>query len=83
MSCPDTKDPYVVAICHDLKMGNVFIPELEQAKVLCFVNRVRTDDGMEYNYLMFVHSGDLFGPFYLKHPLVGMRYKLFWCVLHS
>ena len=38
---------------------------------------------MEYNYLTFVRSGDLFCPFYLKHPLVGVRYKLFWRILHS
>ena len=82
-ACPDTKNPYVVATCHDLKMGNAFTPELEKAKVLCFVNRVRTEDGMEYNYLTFVRSGDLFCPFYLKHPLVGVRYDLFWRVLRS
>ena len=82
-ACPDTKNPYVVATCHDLKMGNAFTTELEKAKVLCFVNRVRTEDGMEYNYLTFVRSGDLFCPFYLKHPLVGVRYKLFWRVLRS
>ena len=64
-------------------MGNVFTSELEQAKVLCFVNRVRMEDGLEYNYLTFVRSGDLFCPFYLKHPLVGVRYKLFWRVLRS
>ena len=64
-------------------MGNVFTPELEKAKVLCFVNRVRTEDGMEYNYLTFVRSGDLFCLFYLKHPLVGVRYNLFWRVLRS
>ena len=64
-------------------MGNAFTPELEKAKVLCFVNRVRTEDGMEYNFLTFVRSGDLFCPFYLKHPLVGVRYDLFWRVLRS
>ena len=72
-----------MATCHDLKMGNVFTSELEQAKVLCFINRVRTEDGMEYNYLTFVHSGDLFCPFYLKHLLVCVCYKLFWRVLRS
>ena len=64
-------------------MGNVFTPEPEQAKVLCFVSRVHTDDGMEYNYLMFVRSGDLFCPFSLKHLIIGVRYKLFWRILHS
>lgn len=83
MSRPDTKNPYVVATCCDLKMGNVFTPELEQAKVLCFINRVCTDNRTEYNYLMFMRSGDLFCPFYLKHPLAGVRYKLCWRVLHS
>ena len=49
MSCPDTKNPYIVATCHDLKMGNIFTPELEKAKVLCFVNRVRMEE--EWNII--------------------------------